>query len=220
MKYAANEAEILRSLPLHAHIVRVVDVLNYNARTYIVQELCSGMDLYQHMEAHGPLTEPEVKHVTRHMLSALRHCHMNGVAHGDVKPENMMLCNGGECECRLAEQTVKLIDFGAARQAGKPTRAALCARDSCSTPMYTSPEVLSGCGASPACDVWSLGVTLCVLLAGGRVDAHMPTRSMSEAALEGAGASPPLAEMVRAMLRHSPEKRITAEQALAHACLV
>jgi eukaryotic-like serine/threonine-protein kinase len=89
------------------------------------------------------------------IASALHHAHGAGVVHRDVKPANVMV--------DWARGTLKLADFGLARLAdAERTRTGLVL----GSPAYMAPEQLAGETATPASDLYALGVVLFQLLAG------------------------------------------------------
>jgi hypothetical protein len=103
----------------------------------------------------GALREKLVARLVHQLLVALEYCHASGIAHRDVKPENMLLTDSSACpDC-------KVIDFGFAT----PYKRA--AREMAGTAPYLAPEVaIQGQGYSPKADIWSVGVTAFELLAG------------------------------------------------------
>ena len=76
---------------------------------YIVTELCNGWELFDMLADNSEegLPEEDAKVIMKKLLLAINHCHSNGIAHWDVKPENIMIELGDSPE-------VKLIDFGLA----------------------------------------------------------------------------------------------------------
>jgi calcium-dependent protein kinase len=86
------------------------------------------------------------------LLSAVNHCHANGVIHRDIKPENIMLTKNNQ---------VRLIDFGLSKISAKNKKQSEIA----GTPYYMAPEVLDG-NYNEKADIWSLGVLLYVLVSG------------------------------------------------------
>ena len=88
------------------------------------------------------------------MFKGLEALHKNNLIHRDIKPANIGLSGS-------APPTVKLIDFGLAKEVGASltTNAATMA----GTPIYMAPEVLSGYYSAPV-DVWSAAVTMGVLM--------------------------------------------------------
>jgi serine/threonine protein kinase len=101
-------------------------------------------------------TQPRLKPgvaiaVLRDALAALSALHRGGVAHGDIKPSNLMLKRTGNA---------KLIDIGSAFEWAQGARALAC------SPCYAAPEVLEGESGSPRSDLASLGYVLVEMLAG------------------------------------------------------
>ncbi len=88
------------------------------------------------------------------MASGLDAVHARGAVHRDIKPSNVMLLPGGR---------VKLMDFGVARAAGDPTMTQTGAM--VGSPAYMAPELINGQKATPAADIWALGVLLYEMLA-------------------------------------------------------
>eukprot|EP00123_Amoebidium_parasiticum_P012476 comp21380_c0_seq1/m.29406 comp21380_c0_seq1/g.29406 ORF comp21380_c0_seq1/g.29406 comp21380_c0_seq1/m.29406 type:complete len:314 (-) comp21380_c0_seq1:622-1563(-) len=152
--------EAFKQTGTHPHIAGLVAVHESTTSVVTVEEYLPDGDLADRIEAaifkkgSGPdVTTDLALQWGRHILAALQHMHSNGLVHRDVKPEN----------CALVNDRVKLIDFGlAARAADVRFQGRL------GTVSYNAPEVY---GHYPglqidwcAADVWSLGVTLLVLL--------------------------------------------------------
>jgi serine/threonine-protein kinase len=102
------------------------------------------------------VTQPRLKPgvaiaVLRDGLAALSALHREGIAHGDIKPSNLMLKRTGNA---------KLIDIGSAFEWEHGARPRAC------TPAYAAPEVLEGESGSPRSDLASLGYVLVEMLAG------------------------------------------------------
>jgi serine/threonine-protein kinase len=89
--------------------------------------------------------------VLRDALAALSALHRGGIAHGDIKPSNLMLKRTGNA---------KLIDIGSAFEWAHGARALAC------SPHYAAPEVLEGESGSPRSDLASLGYVLVEMLGG------------------------------------------------------
>jgi eukaryotic-like serine/threonine-protein kinase len=98
----------------------------------------------------------EAARVVAAVAGALQAAHLAGVVHRDVKPGNVFLTSGGE---------VKVLDFGIASAAGETD---LTTGVMLGTAAYLAPERALGQPATPAADVYSLGVVLYELLAGRR----------------------------------------------------
>jgi serine/threonine-protein kinase len=139
---------------VHPAIARVLDLGEDFGRPYLVMELLHGESLAARLERAGPLAPAEAVRVVVAAADALEVAHRAGIVHRDVKPGNVFVTSGGD---------VKLLDFGIASTAGD---AALTGGDLIGTAAYLAPERVLGHDATPAADVYALGVLLYELLAG------------------------------------------------------
>merc|ERR1719229_729567 len=119
----------------------------------LVMEFCSGGDLrtlIRNRKDDGALRFPEdqVLSLIAQIGLALRHCHMSGVLHRDVKPEN--------CFFRTQGGDLLLGDFGISCSLDEQSMAKTCV----GSPLYLSPEIVNQERYSWATDIWSLGVML------------------------------------------------------------
>jgi tRNA A-37 threonylcarbamoyl transferase component Bud32 len=140
----------------HPSIARVLDLGEQDGRPYLVMELLEGESLAARIGRAGAMAPPEAARVVAAVADALEAAHRAGVVHRDVKPGNVFLTSGGE---------VKVLDFGIASAAGE---AALTTGEMLGTPAYLAPERVLGHPATPAADIYALGVVLYELLAGRR----------------------------------------------------
>jgi cGMP-dependent protein kinase len=100
----------------------------------------------------GLLNDNDARFFMACAVSALEHLYERQIVHRDLKPENFMVDENGY---------LKLIDFGTAKICEKRTYTIL------GTPHYMAPEVLLGKGYNFTADLWSLGIIMYELLAGG-----------------------------------------------------
>ena len=140
----------------HPNIARMLDLGEHDGRPYLVMELLEGESLAARIDRAGPIPPAEAARVVAAVADALQAAHSAGVVHRDVKPGNVFLTSGGE---------VKVLDFGIASAAGE---ADLTTGDLLGTAAYLAPERALGRPATPAADLYSLGVVLYELLAGRR----------------------------------------------------
>jgi serine/threonine protein kinase len=140
----------------HPSIARVLDLGEQDGRPYLVMELLEGESLAARIDRAGAMAAPEAARVVAAVADALAAAHRAGVVHRDVKPGNVFLTPDGE---------VKVLDFGIASAAGA---AALTTGEMLGTPAYLAPERVLGHPATPAADIYALGVVLYELLAGRR----------------------------------------------------
>ena len=153
-----TEAEILAELD-HPSVVRVLDLVPGLGGYALVLELVKGTDLRHRLRADGPLPPAVAADVVAQVADALAYLHSRGIAHGDVKPGNLLVpVDGGP---------VRLADFGVAQRVAVPKpvgRARTWALHA--TPEYVAPELVAGAPAGPASDVYALGIVLYELLSG------------------------------------------------------
>ena len=105
-----QEARMLRNLS-HPAIVKVCDAYNEVDSFAIVMQLVEGGDLFDRVIKRGRYPEPDARDTMRHLLSALAYLHALGIAHRDVKPENILL------RTLDSDVDVLLTDFGLAKGA-------------------------------------------------------------------------------------------------------
>lgn len=143
-----REISVLRQLR-HPNIVELTDVVQSDGRLYLVFEFVD-KDLKKYMEAcDGPLSPQLIKSYTHQMLKGLEFCHVRGVMHRDLKPQNILVSRDGR---------LKLADFGLARAFVPPIRPFT---HEVVTLWYRPPEILLGCKtyALPV-DMWAIGTML------------------------------------------------------------
>ncbi|CAO3650797.1 unnamed protein product [Cunninghamella blakesleeana] len=159
----------------HPNIIQLEKVIRNptDLSTYMVLEYGVEGDLFSaiterqlYMNQHKM-----IKHVFLQLIQAVRHCHQLGVYHRDLKSENILVFNGG--------WTVKLADFGLA------TTDIISKDYGCGSTFYFSPECQGDLDelrlgyATPANDLWSLGIILINLTTGRnpwhRASIHDPT---------------------------------------------
>jgi serine/threonine protein kinase len=144
----------------HPNVVRFLDLDRDGDAWFIVMELLSGETAGARMRRAAPvgLAPPEVLRIALEAGEALLHAHGCGVTHGDVKPGNIFLTDGG---------AVRLIDFGVAPDAISPSPAAQAASvPAAATRAYASPEVLAGEAPDPRDDVFSLACVVYEMISG------------------------------------------------------
>jgi len=140
----------------HPRCQRIYAQASDGRHVYIAYEYIAGSTMRERTRA-GKLTDAGAIEATAQILEGLAHAHGKGIIHRDVKPANVLLEDGPEI-------SIRLLDFGLARFAEAETLTAV--GDVPGTLAYISPERLRGDAASPASDVWSVGVMLWEALAG------------------------------------------------------
>ncbi len=146
---------------IHPNIVQVYDTGVDEGRHYIVMEYVEGRSGAQILQRSGPV-EPEVAaEIGIQACAGLDYAHRRGIIHRDVKPGNLMIVGG---PVGGGEMIVKLTDFGIAR-AIEQTRITQVG-SVVGTAAYLAPEQVRGEEATPATDVYALGVVLYQFLTG------------------------------------------------------
>jgi serine/threonine protein kinase len=143
-----REIAVLRQLR-HPNIVELNDVIQSEGRLFLVFEFVD-KDLKKYMEAHsGDLSAETIKSYTHQLLAGLEYCHVRGVMHRDLKPQNILISKEGR---------LKIADFGLARAFVPPIRPFT---HEVVTLWYRPPEILLGCKtyALPV-DMWAVGTIM------------------------------------------------------------
>jgi eukaryotic-like serine/threonine-protein kinase len=175
---AEREAHASRRLR-HERCIRAYDVGHDGSHVYIAYEYVPGRTVREALRA-DELTDGDTIEIGAQVLDALAHAHRTGIVHRDVKPSNVLLEHSEGV-------AVRLLDFGLAQFDGADTLTAV--GDVPGTLAYISPERLAGDEATPASDVWSVGVLLWESLAGDHPFWGMPLQEVASAIEKGA---PPL----------------------------
>jgi len=124
-------------------------------------EYVEGRSGAQILQRQGPLDADTTAEIGAQACAGLDYAHRRGIIHRDVKPGNLMVVGG---PVGGGEMTVKLTDFGIAR-AVEQTRITQVG-SVVGTAAYLSPEQVRGEEATPATDVYALGVVLYQFLTG------------------------------------------------------
>jgi len=137
----------------HPNVVSVFDVEPGDPETgrepFYVMELCDGGSLADRLSASGRLEPRELASTVAAVAGGLAELHRRGLVHRDVKPHNILFSGG----------RAKLADFGVATSGAATDMTALTAvGTTMGTLAYLAPELLAGAPATPASDVYALGV--------------------------------------------------------------
>ena len=207
---ARREAQAIARIG-HEHVVAVHDVIEAEGQVWIVMEQVNPHSLADQLREQGRLPALHAARIGLEVLRGLRAVHAAGVLHRDVKPHNILFRRDGRAV---------LMDFGIATFEGAAQVTRL--HETVGTPQYLAPELALPAGrtpreATPAADLWSLGVTLYETVEG-RAPFRGPTpyevleavRTTEPPPMQHAG---PLRPLIEGLLAKDPAERLTAERA-------
>jgi len=153
IRSVSTELNALESLH-HPNIIKLYGHAFEKKKAFVVLEYLPHPNLAVALD-HGTFNEEEVRSITRQVCLALKAAHAKGIAHHDVKTDNVILTDSG---------VAKLLDWGLAIFQADPK--ALC-KEFSGSPLYLPPEVLSHKPFNPfLADVWAVGVLAFELLTG------------------------------------------------------
>ena len=217
------EAETLSRLN-HPHICTIYDIGTYRRRPFFAMELLEGETLRARLES-GPLPLADVFDVGLQIADALGAAHAQGIVHRDVTPGNVFITTRG---------VVKLLDFGLAKERGRPVRTEEVTGASSEktqeaplgTPSYMSPEQIRCDEVDARSDLFSFGALLYRMTCGRPA---FDTDSLLETLSNILNTDPPpvshyrkdappgLDEVVATLLRKSPDERYASTHEIMEA---
>lgn len=204
----------------HQNIVTLYGVHEDDASVYLVMELLKGGELLDRILSLGRMCENEASAVLKTVTSAVAYLHDHGVVHRDLKPSNILYAS-----VHQTPDSLKLCDLGFAKQLRADNGMLMTP---CYTANFVAPEVLKRQGYDLACDIWSLGAVLYIMLDGRTPFASTPDDSPEKIlARIGSGhvdlestrwsnISVEAKDLIRKMLHISPDCRPTAAELLQH----
>jgi serine/threonine protein phosphatase PrpC len=191
----------------HPAILKMIKVEGQKSRPYLVMEFLEGKTLAQVMADRKRLSEGEAIAYGSQICDALEYLHTKGIAHRDMKPQNIMVCTDG---------SLRLFDFGIARVETARRLTFVGLTPALGTPDYISPEQVRGRRGDHRSDIYSLGAILYEMVTGAtpfqgespyvvmnaRVtgDPEAPSRTNREL-------NPALEEVILHALERDPKKR-------------
>ena len=193
---------------IHPNIAQVYSYGIADGMPYIAMELVAGGSLYQIMQNSGANSDvPRVMKICEQVAQALRCAADQGLVHGDVKPENVLLDSNGNA---------KLVDFGLASMQ-KDTN------EIWGSPYYIAPEKVKKEPVDYRADMYSLGGTIYHALTGVAPFEGEDANAVVRKRFEGApkkpsevrpGLSPQIDFLVMKMLAMNPAERYPSWEAL------
>ena len=176
---------------------------------YLGMEFLPGGDLMSLLMEKDILPEQDAKFYAAELVLSIENVHKLNCIHRDLKPDNILID---------LNNTIKLCDFGV----GKEIKPGELIRDTCGTPAFVAPEILSDVSYDPfLTDIWSSGVVLYSMLSGffpfiGNNDYELHKRITSGKFEDIQGISAECNDLIHRILEVDPSKRITLNEILNH----
>ncbi|MEU5340654.1 MULTISPECIES: serine/threonine-protein kinase [unclassified Streptomyces] len=188
----------------HPAAVAIHDVVVEDGLPWIVMELIRGESLHEVLR-RGALPPAETARIGLAVVGALKVAHAKGIVHRDVKPANVLLGQHGR---------VVLTDFGIAHIQGE--ESITMSGEFVGSLEFIAPERMSGRGAGPAADLWSLGVCLYAAVEGWSPFRRTTLESTLAAILSAEPPEPkqagPLGALIVRLLAKDPDERPDADE--------
>ena len=209
-----KEINILKSLD-HPNILKVYEFYLSEKYVYIINELCTGGELFDKIVDVKHFSESVACNIMRQLLSAMAYCHEKGIIHRDLKPENILIESSEEKDKEFFH--IKIIDFGTCEILKKKKLT-----EQIGTSFYIAPEVIKN-SYNEKCDLWSCGVILYILLCGSPPFYGKNEKEIFRKILDGNFTfrqkiwnkiSTEAKNLVLKLLQVNPTKRISAQEAL------
>jgi predicted Ser/Thr protein kinase len=185
LNFFRREADILRSLESLPVVPRVYDLIEQGQTAHLVIEFIRGQDLLKIMEKRNntPYSVEQVVEWGKSMCDVLTVMHNMSppLVHRDLKPDNVMLLEDGK--------TIKMIDFGTARDLGRTAKERASAKTKVYTEGYAPPEQIVG-KPEPRSDLFALAGTFYHLLVGKSPEGFYTARELESQLNEANGAIP------------------------------
>lgn len=210
---ALNELE-------HPHVMQINSVFIDENYLGLIMDYASKGDVHKFIFEHGKVEEDTARRWFAQLVSVVDELHTKSYAHRDIKPENLLID---------AEGNILLTDFELCvsfERQGFPYVNSVCG-----TPTFCCPEAILSASGYDICkaDIWSMGVTLFVMVAGYRPfdDNEFPARTKAEVAnlymhimstplhLPGF-LSPGLVELLKGLLAKDPQRRLSLADIKKH----
>lgn len=147
----------------HPNIVTIYDVgfTGSERSPFLAMQLLQGRDLAEELDERGPMSAARVIPLLIDCLEGLAAAHAQGIVHRDLKPGNLFLNDPGTERERLY-----VVDFGMACVLEAESSRITATGQFLGTPKYVSPEYVRAQTATPALDVYQMGLILVELLTG------------------------------------------------------
>jgi len=208
-----QEVAHMKLLPVHDHLITLLEVLESDTHIYLVMECATHGELYQKILINGPCSEEQGRKYWRQLLEGLDYVHSRKICHRDLKLENLLLD---------PNDVLKISDFGLSvlRKEYHNHRELMAIAG---TPNYIAPEIIAGRGYDGfMADIWSAGVCLYGILAGYLpFDTGKDIKKLFKVISQGDVSYPErfsddAVDLLTAIFKVNPEERFTLRECIEH----
>jgi serine/threonine-protein kinase len=204
-----REARLAASLE-HPAFVKIHAIEEDGGGHAIVMELISGITLRE-LAGRGPIALDTVFDLVGQAATAMAAAHARGLVHGDLKPSNLMVDDGGR---------LRILDLGLAFHDDPQATTSVMQLEQQGTIAYMAPECLLGQAPNRLADVYALGVVCYEMICGERPFGNLSGLALAAAQMQSSSASwvfpastpAPVIELVRAMTARQPGQRLGGMQ--------
>lgn len=209
-----KEAKIMQELD-HPNICKLLETYEQGKFMFFVMEYCEGREVFDRIMEQGWIDEATTADIVKQAASALKYAHNRGIAHRDMKPENICFCTND-----LTNNHVKVIDWGLGFYFGQARMSSAVG-----SLTYAAPEVLEARDVyTSSCDLWSLGIVTYVMLCGkppfwGNYAEQLKRMKQEQYPMKDATwqqISPEAKVLIRGLLKADPKKRLPLDAVLNH----
>ncbi len=164
-----REIQVMRLLSGHPGVLQLHDVFETDHCVILVMEYAEGGELFKRIMSLITFSEKDACDIVTQLIDAIGYMHARGIAHRDIKPQNILLIDNEDLG-------IKLADFGLAKVLPARTdpqaehyaygEHEMLIQTACGTLLYAAPEIIRHKPYSLSVDMWSTGVLLFTMLAG------------------------------------------------------
>ena len=198
-KAVMREVAIMKSIK-HEGIISIIDYFQNKEAHHIVMKYFSRTSLLQYAPHRRPFSDQTLRHIVTQLAEAVAYLHEMGIAHRDIKPQNILVNSEGD---------IKVIDLGLSVM-GDQSEAKIAG-----TPYYMSPQLLSKRLYDPfKADIWAMGVLVYWLVLGYMPQSNEGSKKRSHKATFQlhfpVDMHPGIEYLITKMLNEDPKERISA----------
>ena len=204
LHYVVSEFEIMKDLSGFPFVLDLHYCFQSANYLYMIIDFCPNGDFNNLAKINN------LKLFFAEVILAFEHIHKHNTVYRDLKPENIILDETGH---------IKVCDFNLAKNGITKGKRAL---SFCGSPMYLSPDMLSGKGVDQRCDIYGIGLIMYELVSGfptfnaDDIDTLYKDIRLNKINFDMPGITGDIKDLLQKILVEDPEKRISLEEMKKH----